>query len=290
MNLQNDFFEKNQSKEILFNNTSKINLCQNLTLQKDLNKLQTLNNNNNQNQFHKINQNNQNLKNQIKIDNMNNCDILLLKFNKLMNLMNKFSNVINKEENIKSFQRKILIDYSNNITFILPYKSKKNNILTDNKSFNNIIQKETLKNNLILGNKIQREINKLEYEQYNKSNEEGKSREISRDKIIEIKKFENDKLKDNDVIKFNYNNFTFIKKLLIELNFKINKEYNKVYKKYFFYLSNILFIITINKIDLKIIEILEKKGNKETKLNTEKYITKELAYIKSYLEKRKSIL
>ena len=275
MNLQNDFFEKNQSKEILFNNTSKINLCQNLTLQKDLNKLQTLNNNNNQNQFHKINQNNQNLKNQIKIDNMNNCDILLLKFNKLMNLMNKFSNVINKEENIKSFQRKILIDYSNNITFILPYKSKKNNILTDNKSFNN---------------KILREINKLEYEQYNKSNEEGKSIEISRDKLIEIKKFENDKLKDNDVIKFNYNNFTFIKKLLIELNFKINKEYNKVYKKYFFYLSNILFIITINKIDLKIIEILEKKGNKETKLNTEKYITKELAYIKSYLEKRKSIL
>ena len=285
MNIQNDSFENNHNKEINFNNVSKINVSQNIILQKDLNKFQTLNNNNNSNL------NNQNLMNQIKIDKFNYPNLLLFKFNQLKNSMKKFSNVQNKNENIKSFQRKILTDYSNNITFMLPYKLKKNTILCENKSLDNINQKESINNNLILGNKKHREISKLEYEKYNKRNEEGKSIEIYQNKLMEFKKSENDNFKDdNEIIKLNYKNFSLIKKLLIELNFKINKEYNKVYKKYSFYLSNILFIITINNADLKITEILEKKEKKETKLNKEKNVTKELAYIKWYLEKIKSIL
>ena len=285
MNIQNDFFDNNQNKEINFNNISKINVSQNIELQKNLHNVQNLHINNNNNL------NKQNLINQIKNDNLNNSELLLLKFNKLKYSMNNYSNILNNNEKINNFKRKILIDYSNNITFILPYKPKENTILCENKSLDNIIQKEILQNNLKLGNKKNREISKLEYEQYNKSNEESKSIAISQNKVIEYKTFENDKLKDgNDNIKFNYKNFTLIKKLLIELNFKINKEYNKVYKKYFFYLSKILFIITINNNEHKVTEILEKKGNKEIKLNTEKYITKELSYIKMYLEKRKSIL
>ncbi len=285
MNIQNDSFENNHNKEINFNNVSKINVSQNIILQKNLNKFQTLNNNNNSNL------NNQNLMNQIKSDKFNYPNLLLFKFNQLKNSMKKFSNVQNKNENIKSFQRKILTDYSNNITFMLPNKLKKNTILCENKSLDNINQKESINNNLILGNKKHREISKLEYEKYNKRNEEGKSIEIYQNKLMEFKKSENDNFKDdNEIIKLNYKNLSLIKKLLIELNFKINKEYNKVYKKYSFYLSNILFIITINNADLKITEILEKKEKKETKLNKEKNITKELAYIKWYLEKIKSIL
>ena len=85
MNIQNDSFENNHNKEINFNNVSKINVSQNIILQKNLNKFQTLNNNNNSNL------NNQNLMNQIKIDKFNYPNLLLFKFNQLKNKIFKCS-------------------------------------------------------------------------------------------------------------------------------------------------------------------------------------------------------
>ena len=59
-----------------------------------------------------------------------------------------------------------------------------------------------------------------------------------------------------------------------------------MYKKYSFCISNVLFIISVNNINSKIIEIHEIKGNNEKKIILEKNITKELNHIIKYLEKQ----
>ena len=59
-----------------------------------------------------------------------------------------------------------------------------------------------------------------------------------------------------------------------------------MYKKYSFCISNVFFIISVNNINSKIIEIHEIKGNNEKKIILEKNITKELNHIINYLEKQ----
>ena len=59
-----------------------------------------------------------------------------------------------------------------------------------------------------------------------------------------------------------------------------------MYKKYSFWISNVFFIISVNNINSKIIEIHEIKGNNEKKIILEKNITKELNHIIKYLEKQ----
>lgn len=59
-----------------------------------------------------------------------------------------------------------------------------------------------------------------------------------------------------------------------------------MYKKYSFCISNVFFIISVNNINSKIIEIHEIKGNNEKKIILEKNITKELNHIIKYLEKQ----
>ena len=77
-----------------------------------------------------------------------------------------------------------------------------------------------------------------------------------------------------------------IKKLLINSNRIINKKTCKKFKKYSFCISNVLFIISVNNYNSKIIEIYEEKGNNKKKIILEKKITKKLIHIKNYLEKK----
>ena len=77
-----------------------------------------------------------------------------------------------------------------------------------------------------------------------------------------------------------------IKKLLLNLNLQINKQYCKVNKKYSFNISNILFVITMNSDNYKITEIYKKKGKNEKRIISEKLISKELIDIINYLQKK----
>lgn len=226
-----------------------------------------------------------NLKNEIQ--RINNEQTFISKLDKLKNSMKCFAKNNSKEINFKNFQRDIFINYSNNIKFVQPNISNENIILLQKEISN--LQKENTQNINYLGHKIKRE-NSIEQGKKilnNKSNDENKNLVMFKDGILKIRTNELiDSNENNDINQFNYYNLSSIKKLLIQLNYKINTEKNKSFKRYYFYISNILIIITVNIVNYEIIEIYEKKGDKETRFNSNISISKELCHIKSYLEKR----
>ena len=247
------------------------------------------------------NKNSENKKNDIdnyntknyQLNNQNNIDFLTLKLSKLMNSMKKYSQNEKKRNisNIKEFKRSIFIDYSGNKDLILTCNSIDNIFFSEKEiNYNRIQEKENSQNNIFLGNKSKREfINEFDNQKIlnNISNEEeNKSFVIVKDGIVKIKTNEFiDKNENNELSQINYKNLSLITKLLNDLKYKFNIECTKNYKKYCFYISNILFIVKLNKDNLKVVEINEKNGDKKTKIVSEKMIFKKLNNIKSYLKK-----
>ena len=247
------------------------------------------------------NKNSENKKNDIdnyntknyQLNNQNNIDFLTLKLSKLMNSMKKYSQNEKKRNisNIKEFKRSIFIDYSGNKDLILTCNSIDNIVFSEKEiNYNRIQEKENSQNNIFLGNKSKREfINEFDNQKIlnNISNEEeNKSFVIVKDGIVKIKTNEFiDKNENNELSQINYKNLSLITKLLNDLKYKFNIECTKNYKKYCFYISNILFIVKLNKDNLKVVEINEKNGDKKTKIVSEKMIFKKLNNIKSYLKK-----
>ncbi len=247
------------------------------------------------------NKNSENKKNDIdnyntknyQLNNQNNIDFLTLKLSKLMNSMKKYSQNEKKRNisNIKEFKRSIFIDYSGNKDLILTCNSIDNIVFSEKEiNYNRIQEKENSQNNIFLGNKSKREfINEFDNQKIlnNISNEEeNKSFVIVKDGIVKIKTNEFiDKNENNELSQINYKNLSLITKLLNDSKYKFNIECTKNYKKYCFYISNILFIVKLNKDNLKVVEINEKNGDKKTKIVSEKMISKKLNHIKSYLKK-----
>ena len=281
MDYQTNLVQNKEYKEINFNEITKINI-----IGEEMNK-----NKNSENKKNDVDD--KNTKN-YKLNNHYNIEYLTLKLSKLMNSMKK--NPQNKKEinksNIKDFKRSIFIDYSGNKNLTFPFNSIDNLVLTEKEiNYSRIQEKENLQNNIFLGNKSKREFIK-EFDNQNILNnisneEDNQSFVIVKDGIIKIKT--NDVIEKNDnneLYQINYKTLLLIKKLLKELNYTFTIECTKLYKKICFYISNILFIIKLNKDNSKVVEINEKKGDKKTKIVDEQIITKELNHIKSYLEKK----
>ena len=80
---------------------------------------------------------------------------------------------------------------------------------------------------------------------------------------------------------------SIIKKLLINSNLKISKQYDKNEKKYWFCILKYTYIITVNKLNDKITEIKRVKENNNSYdkiLKSDILISKELNIIKTFLE------
>ncbi len=280
MDYQTNLVQNKEYKEINFNEITKINI-----IGEEMNK-----NNNSENKKNDVDD--KNTKN-YKLNNHYNIEYLTLKLSKLMNSMKK--NPQNKKEinksNIKDFKRSIFIDYSGNKNLTFPFNSIDNLVLSEKEiNYSRIQEKENLQNNIFLGNKSKREfINEFDNQKIlnNISNEEeNKSFVIVKDGIVKIKTNEFiDKNENNELSQINYKNLSLITKLLNDSKYKFNIECTKNYKKYCFYISNILFIVKLNKDNLKVVEINEKNGDKKTKIVSEKMIFKKLNHIKSYLKK-----
>ena len=280
MDYQTYLVQNKKYKEINFKEISKIQITG-----EKINK-----NKNSENKKNDIDNNNS--KN-YQLNNQNNIDFLTLKLSKLMNSMKKYSQNEKKRNisNIKEFKRSIFIDYSGNKDLILTCNSIDNIVFSEKEiNYNRIQEKENSQNNIFLGNKSKREfINEFDNQKIlnNISNEEeNKSFVIVKDGIVKIKTNEFiDKNENNELSQINYKNLSLITKLLNDLKYKFNIECTKNYKKYCFYISNILFIVKLNKDNLKVVEINEKNGDKKTKIVSEKMISKKLNHIKSYLKK-----
>ena len=280
MDYQTYLVQNKKYKEINFKEISKIQITG-----EKINK-----NKNSENKKNDIDNNN--TKN-YQLNNQNNIDFLTLKLSKLMNSMKKYSQNEKKRNisNIKEFKRSIFIDYSGNKDLILTCNSIDNIVFSEKEiNYNRIQEKENSQNNIFLGNKSKREfINEFDNQKIlnNISNEEeNKSFVIVKDGIVKIKTNEFiDKNENNELSQINYKNLSLITKLLNDLKYKFNIECTKNYKKYCFYISNILFIVKLNKDNLKVVEINEKNGDKKTKIVSEKMIFKKLNNIKSYLKK-----
>ena len=280
MDYQTYLVQNKKYKEINFKEISKIQITG-----EKINK-----NKNSENKKNDIDNNN--TKN-YQLNNQNNIDFLTLKLSKLMNSMKKYSQNEKKRNisNIKEFKRSIFIDYSGNKDLILTCNSIDNIVFSEKEiNYNRIQEKENSQNNIFLGNKSKREfINEFDNQKIlnNISNEEeNKSFVIVKDGIVKIKTNEFiDKNENNELSQINYKNLSLITKLLNDLKYKFNIECTKNYKKYCFYISNILFIVKLNKDNLKVVEINEKNGDKKTKIVSEKMISKKLNHIKSYLKK-----
>ncbi len=235
---------------------------------------------------------NENITNEIK-NNLNqilqnecikNDTILTNKLDKLKNAMMIYNKNKNKEEiNYKKLNRDIFINYTHNMKFVIP--NVLNKIMSFKKEFANY-EKENIQKNIYLGKKNKRENQFSNNILFDKS-KDNKNYVIFQNGIIKIRTNEmNDSNGIDNNIQLNYRNLTSIKKLLIQMNLKISTERNQLIKKYFFSISNIFFMITVNNSNLKIIEIYEKKGDKETIIDSDKCISKELCRIKNYLEKK----
>ncbi len=237
---------------------------------------------------------NENITNEIK-NNLNqilqnecikNDTILTNKLDKLKNAMMIYNKNKNKEEiNYKKLNRDIFINYTHNMKFVIP--NVINKIMSFKKEFANY-EKENIQKNIYLGKKNKRENQFSNNILFDKSKDnDNKNYVIFQNGIIKIRTNEmNDSNGIDNNIQLNYRNLTSIKKLLIQMNLKISTERNQLIKKYFFSISNIFFMITVNNSNLKIIEIYEKKGDKETIIDSDKCISKELCRIKNYLEKK----
>ncbi len=237
---------------------------------------------------------NENITNEIK-NNLNqilqnecikNDTILTNKLDKLKNAMMIYNKNKNKEEiNYKKLNRDIFINYTHNMKFVIP--NVLNKIMSFKKEFANY-EKENIQKNIYLGKKNKRENQFSNNILFDKSKDNyNKNYVIFQNGIIKIRTNEmNDSNGIDNNIQLNYRNLTSIKKLLIQMNLKISTERNQLIKKYFFSISNIFFMITVNNSNLKIIEIYEKKGDKETIIDSDKCISKELCRIKNYLEKK----
>ena len=279
MDYQTNLVQNKEYKEINFNEITKINIIGEEMNKKSENKKNDVDDKNTKN---------------YQLNNHYNIEYLTLKLSKLMNSMKK--NPQNKKEinksNIKDFKRSIFIDYSGNKNLTFPFNSIDNLVLSEKEiNYSRIQEKENLQNNIFLGNKSKREFIK-EFDNQNILNnisneEDNQSFVIFKDGIIKIKTNDAiEKNENNELYQINYKTLLLIKKLLKELNYTFKIECTKLYKKFCFYISNILFIIKLNKDNSKVVEINEKKGDKKTKIVDEQIITKELNHIKSYLEKK----
>ena len=279
MDYQTNLVQNKEYKEINFNEITKINIIGEEMNKKSENKKNDVDDKNTKN---------------YQLNNHYNIEYLTLKLSKLMNSMKK--NPQNKKEinksNIKDFKRSIFIDYSGNKNLTFPFNSIDNLVLSGKEiNYSRIQEKENLQNNIFLGNKSKREFIK-EFDNQNILNnisneEDNQSFVIFKDGIIKIKTNDAiEKNENNELYQINYKTLLLIKKLLKELNYTFKIECTKLYKKFCFYISNILFIIKLNKDNSKVVEINEKKGDKKTKIVDEQIITKELNHIKSYLEKK----
>ena len=220
------------------------------------------------------------------------------------NIINLLCNISEKKsENktlneipISKFKREFLIDYNLNQTLI-----SQKSIEDDDFYFNkNIIMSkeevEELRKNL-LGNKT----NRINNENPIISNEKNKNLVSYKNGKIKIQQEEEDDKKvennNNDIIKLNHNVtiiyllilqiLSIIKKLLINSNLKISKQYDKNEKKYWFCILKYTYIITVNKLNDKITEIKRVKENNNSYdkiLKSDILISKELNIIKSFLE------
>ena len=241
--------------------------------------------NDNQNKENIMNEIKNNLNQILQNESIKNDTILTNKLDKLKNAMMIYNKKKNKEEiNYKKLNRDVFVNYTNNIKFVIP------NVLNKKKSFKKEfpnLEKENIQKNIYLRKKNKRE-NKFSNNILNDKSKDNDNKNyvIFQNGIIKIRTNEiNDSNGIDNNIQLNYRNLTSIKKLLIQLNLKISTERNKLIKKYFFGISNIFFVITVNNSNLKIIEIYEKKGDKETIIDSDKCISKELCRIKNYLEK-----
>ena len=220
---------------------------------------------------------------------------LIMKFEKLMNVMNinKNINVEKNKNNLKNFKRNLFINYSNTNNFLFPNFINNNKQLINKEIPTNLnLQKENSENNIYLGNKIKRK-KKNKNEQSNnilnnkKNDNDNKNYVMFEEGIIKIKTNEIINSNEiNDIIKYNYTHLTSIKQLLFHLNYQIESKKNKFFKKYYFTISKILFIITVDYINCKIVEIYEKKENLETTINSDILISKELFHIENHLKNR----
>ena len=219
------------------------------------------------------------------------------------NIINLLCNISEKKsENktlneipISKFKREFLIDYNLNQTLI-----SQKSIEDDDFYFNkNIIMSkeevEELRKNL-LGNKT----NRINNENPIISNEKNKNLVSYKNGKIKIQQEEEDKKienNNNDIIKLNQNVtiiyllilqiLSIIKKLLINSNLKISKQFDKNEKKYWFCILKYTYIITVNKLNDKITEIKRVKENNNSYdkiLKSDILISKELNIIKSFLE------
>lgn len=219
------------------------------------------------------------------------------------NIINLLCNISEKKsENktlneipISKFKREFLIDYNLNQTLI-SQKSIEDDDFYFNKNI--IMSKEEideLRNNL-LGNKT----NRINNENPIISNEKNKNLVSYKNGKIKIQQEEEDKKienNNNDIIKLNHNVtiiyllilqiLSIIKKLLINSNLKISKQFDKNEKKYWFCILKYTYIITVNKLNDKITEIKRIKENNNSYdkiLKSDILISKELNIIKSFLE------
>jgi hypothetical protein len=219
---------------------------------------------------------------------------LIMKFEKLMNVMNinKNINVEKNKNNLKNFKRNIFINYPNGINFHFPNFINNNKELINKEIPTNLnLQKENSENNIYLGNKIKRKKNKNEQSNNilnNKKNDnDNKNYVMFEERIVKNKTNEIINSNEiNDIIKYNYTHLTSIKQLLFDLNYQIESKKNKLFKKYYFTISKILFIITVDYINCKIVEIYEKKEKLETTINSDILISKELFHIENHLKNR----
>ena len=216
--------------------------------------------------------------------------------NLLCNISDNFSeNKTINEIPISKFKREFLIDYNLNQTLI-SQKSIEDDDFYFNKNI--IMSKEEvdeLRKNL-LGNKT----NRINNENPIINNEKNKNLVSYKNGKIKIQQEEEDKKienNNNDIIKLNHNVtiiyllilqiLSIIKKLLINSNLKISKQFDKNEKKYWFCILKYTYIITVNKLNDKITEIKRIKENNNSYdkiLKSDILISKELNIIKSFLE------
>ena len=216
--------------------------------------------------------------------------------NLLCNISDNFyENKTINEIPISKFKREFLIDYNLNQTLI-SQKSIEDDDFYFNKNI--IMSKEEvdeLRKNL-LGNKT----NRINNENPIINNEKNKNLVSYKNGKIKIQQEEEDKKienNNNDIIKLNHNVtiiyllilqiLSIIKKLLINSNLKISKQYDKHEKKYWFCILKCTYIITVNKLNDKITEIKRIKENNNSYdkiLKSDILISKELNIIKSFLE------